>query len=202
MVSCRFRFIPALAVLTAISTPAWAQSRAEPGFYLAGGLGYIMNGSMTLEDLPDVDRDHGMLAVGAVGYDMGMPRFEAELGWQGLGGQDDTDISVWSAMINGYIDFPTGTRFTPYLGAGVGVATVYFNGTIQPGSISVDDEDQNFAFQFMGGVGYTLNRNFEIYGGYRYFNVIDTRYLDNSRQTIKAKDTESHNFELGLRYRF
>lgn len=104
-------------------------------------------------------------------------------------------IDSQSLMVNAYYDINTGTKFTPYLGAGIGYAKVKGKANISAlGSGSIDDN--NFAWQIGAGVGYAVNENVSIDAGYRYVDNGDF-----SEYGINV-DSTAHELYLGARYGF
>ena len=104
-------------------------------------------------------------------------------------------VETQSVMLNGYYDFDTGTKLTPYVGAGIGYAkvkgTLYVSG-VKDGSI----DDNNFAWQAGFGAGYALTDNVTFDAGYRYVD-----YGDFTEDSVKV-DTSAHELYAGLRYSF
>ena len=92
------------------------------------------------------------------------------------------DMSVTTALANAYFDIPTGTAFTPYLGAGVG----YGWGTVDGGS----DKD-GFAYALMAGVGVNLSDSVELDVGYRFRNIM-----------ASGADPMEHQILTGIRFGF
>lgn len=105
------------------------------------------------------------------------------------------EVETQSVMLNGYYDFDTGTKLTPYVGAGIGYAkvkgTLYVSG-VKDGSI----DDNNFAWQAGFGAGYALTDKVTFDTGYRYVD-----YGDFTEDSVKV-DTSAHELYAGLRYSF
>ena len=99
-----------------------------------------------------------------------------------------------SIMLNAYYDIDTGTKFTPYVGAGVGYAKI--KGKLKSPVLSDDMSDTNFAWQVGAGVGYELTENVTMDAGYRYAD-----YGDFSEYESKL-DVSAHEFYVGARYTF
>lgn len=135
-----------------------------------------------------------------------------------------TKIDVQSLFLNAYYDFKNSTAFTPYIGAGVGLAFVgtkmNVNGYEDSIDVSNDSWDYtvgkktrtNFAWNVGLGCSYALNETVSIDLGYRYadFGKAKTKTLtgyddvDNVNFTIhgKAKRVAMHQFMLGARFTF
>lgn len=112
-------------------------------------------------------------------------RFEGEMSQavsQSAGGvtwaQPDgyTDIPSWSNMFNGYVDFDTGTKLTPYVGAGLGTVTYNLGGS-GLGNADLDSEnafnDSDVGYQGMAGLSYVLPNNWSLSAEYRYAGALD-----------------------------
>ncbi len=97
-----------------------------------------------------------------------------------------------------YFDFHNSSDFTPYFGAGLGLAFVhqhfegvgnelYFNNT-------------NFAWQVGAGVAYALNETVSVDLGYRFIS-----YGTSRMETVGLETSaygSGHEFALGLRFNF
>jgi len=116
-------------------------------------------------------------------------------------------------MLNGYLDFKSAMGFTPYVGAGVGVAHNTFSQhvltTFDPAtgletSERLDGGDKfDLAWALMAGVGYQLSSNFTLDLGYRYISLGDvkTRSYDDGTG-VKVDSIGAHEVRLGVRYNF
>lgn len=108
------------------------------------------------------------------------------------------DFSMNTLMVNGVFDFRNASRFTPYLGAGIGMGLVEVSNpafttlgvTVPSGS----EDDEVFVYQLYGGVGYWILPQLLGYAEYRYMGSGDAKF----NTTFATIDT--HNFELGLRF--
>lgn len=123
-----------------------------------------------------------------------------------------TSITSYTLMLNGYKDLGNFRGFTPYLGAGVGIAynmvdDVYF--TQNPALVNQihGDKDIAFAWSLMAGVGYQISPRSVIDVGYRYLNMgkatserSDTAGFVNPR--VNFDDIDAHEVKVGLRYHF
>ncbi|NTU96346.1 MAG: porin family protein [Chlorobiaceae bacterium] len=177
------------------SVPSLSYAAANPYVSVSGGLGLMNNSS---EDGNDdaVEYNSGYLVNGAVGLKSDLGRIEAEVGYHRNGvdtyygsPQSDTDVSVWSFMANGYLDFDMKDQgIAPYVMAGIGVADA---------SIQSDTEeygDTVFAWQVGAGVGIKAADKVSVDLGYRYFKPSDVTW-DGSTYSLG-----SHNILAGIRY--
>lgn len=104
----------------------------------------------------------------------------------------NTKIESQSLMINGYYDIDTGSKLTPYVGAGIGYAKI--KGKVLEASYSEDGN--NFAWQVGAGVGYALNDKVSLDAGYRYVD-----YGDFTKDELKW-ESSAHELYVGARYAF
>ncbi|MBQ9236159.1 MAG: porin family protein [Alphaproteobacteria bacterium] len=101
-----------------------------------------------------------------------------------------------SAFLNAYYDIDTGTKFTPYIGGGLGVARIKVSGT---------KSSDEFAWQLGAGVSYAATENISVDLGYRYIDygshTINREVT--ARKTSKTDfESDSNEFYLGVRYAF
>jgi len=177
----------------------------------------------------------GYTIGGAIGYNfagMGLPvRAEAEYLYHdqfkynannATGNNAGPGTGVFSAKMNihtlfanFYYDIKTGTAFTPYVGAGLGVAWIdqkvsgLMPSTVAGGSswAATDDKSTtttNFAWNVGAGVGYSMTDNIIVDLGYRYTDFGDGKKFSNAAGTLnfQVKDITAHEALVGLRYQF
>ena len=169
----------------------------------------------------------GYTVGGAIGYNfagMGLPiRAEAEylyhdqFKYSAVNGTHGTSAGAFSSKIdiqtvfaNFYYDIKTGTAFTPYVGAGLGVAWINqkVSTTFRTGAAgtalaaSGDYDTTNFAWNLGAGVGYSLTDHIIVDLGYRYTSFGDAKKYTSGTLNFQAKDLDSHEALLGLRYQF
>lgn len=126
----------------------------------------------------------------------------AATGTQSLRG----DISVLTFMGNVYYDFDLGSGWKPYVGGGLGVASISLESKSAAGRTLADDKDTVFAYQAGGGVGYefaaSADHAITVSLDWRYFRTADQTF--NGEVTGAEFDTEigGHEISLGLRYGF
>jgi outer membrane protein OmpA-like peptidoglycan-associated protein len=185
-----------------------AHADSTKGWYVGalGGLNITEDSDITTDAFPgltpELTTNLGWGAGLLGGYDFGPFRIQADVVYRrnGLdklkfaGAEADLDghVSSWAPMVSALYDIPTGTRFTPYIGAGVGAAHVKFDSDTIGGSTS----KWKFAYQAIGGVNYDLNTNWALGVEYRYFATPSIR--DNG---VEA-DYHNHSVFLGVTYKF
>lgn len=158
-----------------------------------------------------IDYKTGWGLSGSAGYGWGNGvRTEAEFVYRHASVDDVTPgaaadgggVHSLALMANALYDIETGTRFTPYVGVGVGGARVAADNLRTVGTASVlDDEDYAFAYQAIAGVAVELEGNWAFVADYRYFSTTD---LDFKNAAGLKAETEhgAHNIMLGVRYQF
>ena len=161
------------------------------------------------EDLSDKTWGTSIAVGTSVKAPYGAVRAELEYNWN-----DDADKSVvsrdfndgklevknQSVFLNAYYDIDTGTKFTPYVGGGIGYAKL--KGSISNGGVKLaSDSDTNFAWQLGAGVAYAVNENISVDFGYRYTDMGDLTANVYPTETFKI-DVDSHELLLGVRYTF
>ena len=217
--------IATLSILVLPSLTSAAQGR--PGGYgsLFLGVSLLDDTNVTTDVYPDtyydrIEFDPGVYVGGTAGYDFGMVRFEGELSYRqnemdaltdrgntGINyGGVDGDVDVYAVMANAFLDFHNDSPITPYIGGGIGVATIYISetsatidGIRQP--IYADDDESVFAYQVGGGLDIALNRQTSLDIGYRYFGTDKARF-DSDWSQSKSFEIESHNVAVGIRFKF
>lgn len=200
------RFVLALVMVCALALPSI--SNAGTGMYLAPKF------LMTVQNTGIVDRSNHMGGFGldpysqftlggalAAGYDFWPQqmfplrvelefamRGNSETEWSGGRGTADMTFNSTTLLANVYYDFHNSTAFTPYVGAGLGLAFNYFGIDVNYGNhgYSMDDRQTNFAWQVGAGVAYSFTDNMAVDVAYRY---LDLGYTE----------VNSHNYETGIR---
>ncbi len=130
-------------------------------------------------------------------------RLEAEAGYH-----DVSSSHYFTYMGNLYYDFNglnagsnSNWKVIPYIGAGMGDATVHLSNSDFAGRYTVHDDA--FAYQFMAGV--TLENaampNTDWLIGYRYFGTEDVDGTDNAG-IGESQRLHANNLEVGLRWHF
>ena len=143
--------LAAAVALAALPVAAYAQEiNSQPGFYIGGGGGIaipLSSGS--------TGGDVGWVAGGTIGYDFVGPRVSLDVGY----GQLPLNFSLPGTALNGsagqltglvnlsYDFFPT-SAFTPYIGAGAGIAFIDSNNSL--GSTQ-------FAWDALAGIKYQMS---------------------------------------------
>jgi len=226
--SLRRSCLTALAILGVSASSALAAD--QPGWYVSGQAGAAVqedsstSGAMNLQ----TGTDPGFALLGAVGRNLGNGfRVEGEVGYRQI---DLNNISITndggagaasgvgslngaigtvsggnhivSFMGNGFYDFDLpNTKLKPYIGGGIGFARVEANDWRVDNAPLVSDNDVVFAYQVGGGLSYPVGPRTDAFVDYRYFATQDPTFTDINGGIVKS-DVETHNFSVGMRYKF
>ena len=103
------------------------------------------------------------------------------------------DFSMLAFMANVDYDFDTGSRWVPYIGGGLGVATISIDTETDTGRSTADDSDTVFAYQVGAGLGY----EFPLEEGRSITVSLDWRYFATQDPTFKG-DVTGGKFDVGI----
>jgi OmpA-OmpF porin, OOP family len=212
-----------LATVFAISMPytASAQMLGLSHGYVGLAGDWVLPMDSSIKDGFDLKAEHkdGWGAIGTIGGRMNNGiRGELELGYRendidsirGVGvpgglAAGSGDVHAWTIMVNGLYDFVNSTRFTPYLGVGIGAANIDY-GTVGPiGLGGIDDDTWTFAYQGIAGVSYRIADNFSVFANYQYLGTpkfdMDTVGTGAGTGSVET-EYNTNNFLLGISYLF
>lgn len=181
------RFRPALILWLTLSlflVPIHASEAAEAGPFYVGVFGGYTFGSDATWNFPfvaSIDADvQETWTIGAkVGYIPPSIKYIAvELEYFYLHPDIDRsgsglftvqgDATAHNFMLNCLLRYPEG-RFHPYIGFGLGFSAVNVSGTTTTSSL--DANDTAFAYQFLAGINFEINRNWSADLTYRWFST-------------------------------
>jgi len=227
------RNLAAVATLVGVAAiPAVCfASPARPGAYMSGFLGVSAPQDTTVsisEFNPvttkdaQVEFDPGINIGGTAGYDFGFFRLEGEMSYkrgeitsvteESFGTRYrnvDGHIGAFAMMMNGFFDLHNESPVTPYLGGGMGFASVNLSNTrgvdAVRGAINDhvfrSDDDTVFAYQAGAGMEVALNRRLSLDLGYRYFGTSLASFRKDWPNSTDLR-LKSHNAAFGLRLKF
>ena len=188
-------------LLVASTTSALA---AGPYVGAAGGVSIVHDGDISVAGIgtATAEYDTGYGFNVSAGYNFEPIRAEFEFGYKnadmdkisGPGASvsvSDTDITVMSYMVNAFYDIKTGSPFTPYIGAGIGL----LNGELE--SQGQNEDDTTFGYQLIVGAAYNVTKNLAIDLSYR-FQSAPSDFSENGVDV----EYNSSNIMAGLRYNF
>jgi opacity protein-like surface antigen len=220
-------FLVAAATLIVFAIPSiCAAADGRPGFYFSGFLGSSFARDTTVNGYdagnnPYSDKvsfDPGIYAGGTGGYDFGFLRLEGELSYRHANIDTinavgyrlrsvDGNVGAFATMFNVFFDMHNTSRVTPYIGGGIGFATLHISDTWAYDTLSSSDvlmyeadDDTVFAAQAGGGLDVALNNRLSLDLGYRYF-ITDKAKFDAHRITSGFR-LESHNAMVGFKVKF
>lgn len=223
------RFV-VIAVLMTMAAPAVCAAEylqgvgyQRVGVYVSGfvGAGAPRDTDVTTGNIDDrVEFDPGVYAGGTGGVDFGLLRLEGELSYK-RGEMEivndrtnnvryfnvDGSLGAFAMMFNAFIDLHNYSPITPYLGGGIGFATLHLSDTFgtNPNTgawtqLYYSDDDTVFAYQGGAGLEIQLNPMFSLDLGYRYFGTADANFEQPGGAT--ELKMESHNGAVGFRVKF
>ena len=189
-------------------------STASAGVYISGNLGAVFLYDADIKEDGDSGEftfDNGGVVTFAFGTTIGSAgRIEVEIGsrvndMDEVSSDDydfdllvDGDVTTAFFMGNAYYDFKNESRFTPFIGGGLGFADIEYDidDVFDIDDTGFKDDDDVLAYQFMLGGSYAATEQLSIDLQYRFFGTEDPE--------IDGMDIEyqSHNVMLGLRYSF
>lgn len=193
----------ALIGVASVASSAVAQDTTPGGYVLGGaGLSLLSNAATRGSVNATHEFDPGWMGLGAIGhaFENGF-RLEGELGFR----RNNVDngpgsAQAWTVMGNALYDFRTGSRFTPYVGVGIGGARLRFD-NVSAGATSIDDSDTVLAYQGLAGITYRLDSNIRLDLGYRYLGTDKPSFRTRAGGSAES-EYDDHAIVLGLRYRF
>ena len=169
-----------------------------------------------------VQFDPGINIGSTAGYDFGFLRLEGEMSYkrgeinkvteQTFGTRYinvDGYLGAFALMLNGFFDLHNETPVTPYLGGGIGFASVGLSDTrgvdANTGALNDhifrSDDDTVLAYQAGAGLEVSLNRYLSLDLGYRYFGTSRASFRKDWPNSTDLK-LESHNAAVALRIKF
>lgn len=116
------------------------------------------------------------------------------------------DLKSQSLMVNGYYDLANKSKFTPYLGAGIGLTRVkndYVN--LDYPDYNLSKSDNHFTWSTSIGVSYNVANNVDLDLSYSYVDLGKFRFgkdfkeYDSEETSFKLN---SQDYSLGIRYTF
>lgn len=183
----------------------------DKGLYIggAGGLNFLTEDS-DLNAAEAEYEDFNWALSGAVGYALGNGlRFETEVGYRPndidnitgvAGGSGDVDVLNW--MFNALYDLDYwNLPVKPYVGGGIGIAHVDFDGVTPVAGSTINDSDIGFAFQGIAGVSLDLTENLAATLDYRHLRVPSVSFRTNGGTNVDS-DYATNQIMIGLRYTF
>ncbi len=211
-----FRAIITLALTLSLATPALAELS---GVY--GGIKFIDSYQTQWGggSLQGTDSQNTVGLGFMLGYDLyatsDMPvraeleysfrsnfKSEGNTNFSGTRVQNHMDYNLHTLLANAYYDFYNESAFTPYVGAGIGIAFLDGQADLSFGGNRYSNEidDTLFAWHVGAGVGVAINDYVTADLGYRYLGT-STAYGEVGGNEVKT-DISAHEFSVGVRFGF
>jgi len=111
------------------------------------------------------------------------------------------NVMADSLLLNFFGVYREYSPWSPYFGAGLGVARMEASDLNVFGQPLGNGSSVVFAYQLGTGVDFALNKHLSLDLGYRFFNSIRPKFTEANGQPFKM-DYLSHSVVLGLRYGF
>ncbi|MBO8240328.1 porin family protein [Prochlorococcus marinus XMU1412] len=118
------------------------------------------------------------------------------------GGQGEGDASSIIATV--YRDFSNDSKWTPYIGAGLGTTNINSNNiTVNSVEYNLNDKD-TFTYQVKAGTSYEITEKAVLFGeiSYKAYNDITSVNTNVSSVDFDVTDISSFGFRLGTRFIF
>jgi opacity protein-like surface antigen len=225
------RLIVFIAIVTLTIPTIGLATPPRPGTYISGFVGAAFPVSM---DVTATEYDHGARTYndkvefdpnlnigGSSGFDFGFVRIEGELAYkhgemssiinqtsQVKYANVDGRVGVFSMMVNTFFDLRNPSPVTPYIGGGIGLATLSLGDTYatNPSTgyrVWLYESGSNTVFAYQAGAGLeiALNNRLSLDLGYRYFGTAKTNFNKSSYVTTEM-EFRSHNASVGLRWKW
>jgi opacity protein-like surface antigen len=192
--------IVAVALGVAFAKGASAQeanlnSPPADGWYVRGDAGASFSQRFGAD--PTLHGKGGWTVDGAVGKSFGNGfRTDAELLYSEADAKTGQTgkTKTLAGLLNAYYDFTTGTKFQPFVGAGVGLGQVKLDGAPYHG------DDTGFAYQLITGVAYPITDRISAQVAYRYLGVNDVK-VGSELARIRG-DYHDQAVTVGVTYKF
>ena len=209
-------------ILSLIAAAAYAQGQTR-GVYIGIEGGWTDLLDMTGKDIPAsitsfaLVPSQGYGVGGKIGYGFGRVSLESELVYRhndlqtvNLTGKNNLastqlsgGVESLAVMGNVIVDILPHSRWTPYIGAGIGGARVTANTTIPAlgGFVLTRGDNYEFAYQGVAGLKFAITPNVSASLDYRYFATTNPKFHDQLGASVST-NYDTHNVFLTLAYHF
>lgn len=184
----------------------------DTGWYVEARVGYAVPSDSKADSTTtnqSLNLDNGFTGAGALGHDFdGFFRTEFEYAYRdgdldtvsGVAGAGTLDVTTYMANIIAELE-SSDSAFTPFVGIGLGAATIDGDGAATIAGDTINEDDTAFAYQGIAGLAYAASQNLSFTGTYTYMAVPEAT-LATSAGTAVDVDYASHSFLFGLRWSF
>lgn len=115
--------------------------------------------------------------------------------------EGDGELNADSLLVNAFGVYRTASPWTPYFGAGLGVARITAKDLTVTGQPLSDDDALVFAYQFGAGVDVALTPSLILDLGYRFFSTTKPELQEANGEEFETAYL-SHSAMIGLRLSF
>ncbi len=203
--SMKRSLLAAAFALSAIASPVLADTYQESfgdsenakskGVYVTLGAGLLTVDDITYSST-DYSVDDGFTMEAGLGYRFNQ-NFRTEVTWSGSEVSDGVDSSnlvddvvTHSLLFNAYYDFANSSKWTPYVGAGLGSVAIDTDA-------SSDDDDDASTWQAKLGVSYDTGARTDVFAEATYQEIGESNIGD-----LDWDEVDTMRYQLGLRYFF
>ena len=110
-------------------------------------------------------------------------------------------VNKQSVLVSGYWDINLNSRFSPYIGGGIGYSYLSVGSASDQFATYSPYSAGRFAYQFKGGLSYLASRNSDVFAEAVYRGM--TGYTANDGGIVyNLSSYNSWGFQIGVRYRF
>jgi len=171
--------------------------RLEGAFSVGGGVGYQVNEWFRT----DLTVDYRA----RTSFDGTRPDPTYDVGYI----HDRAELDSVAFMLNGYVDLGRWSGITPYLGAGIGLASnrlndttrlTYLGGALVGRSVVEPHTTHNLAWALMAGAAVDVGSGFKVDLGYRYIHLGDVQTRWDAAAGIRTDALRAHEVRIGARY--
>lgn len=168
---------------------ATTQLQLDNGYGFGGSIGYLPSSSAPL--------------LNNMRFELEVTHHESDVDSVTISGAEvggNGSYSSTAYMANAFYDWQGSGGWSPYIGAGVGVATVHLS--TNSGVGNTETSQNEFAYQGLAGIGYSPSSlpNTQWSLGYRYLATSDVSF--NTGATNADIEYSSHSVEVGAKFRF
>jgi len=113
--------------------------------------------------------------------------------------------NINSYMAYGYKDFSNESKFTPYAGVGLGVASISTKGlqtSVASAANTAADDQSVFSFAVKGGIDYEIVDNTSLYTELTYQNFSSYKATESGKATVSYEANNHFAVTAGLKFSF
>jgi len=111
-------------------------------------------------------------------------------------------LNTQTVLVNAFYDIDTGTKFTPFVGGGLGFAINDTSGTASllsgASAVNYSTSNTSFAWALGGGVNYAIDTHWSVDASYRYIDLGKADFGPSG--AVLSGNVSSNELLAGLRY--